>query len=82
MKLRLNLNGYGGLPPHPISPAGDEEGGNHETDGLEHLPAHVPDVIEGQWGGREVAQELMRHANITATMNIYRHALTPAKRRA
>lgn len=30
----------------------------------------------------KVVQELMRHANITTTMNIYTHALTPAKRRA
>ena len=27
-------------------------------------------------------QELMRHANITTTMNIYTRALTPAKRKA
>ncbi len=30
----------------------------------------------------KVVQELMRHANITTTMNIYTHALTPSKRRA
>jgi integrase len=30
----------------------------------------------------KVVQELMRHANITATMNIYTKALTPAKREA
>jgi integrase len=30
----------------------------------------------------KVVQELMRHANITTTMNIYTHALTSAKRRA
>ncbi len=30
----------------------------------------------------KVVQELMRHANITTTMNIYTHALTAAKRRA
>lgn len=30
----------------------------------------------------KVVQELMRHANITTTMNIYTRALTPAKRRA
>jgi integrase len=30
----------------------------------------------------KVVQELMRHANITTTMNIYTHALTPAKRLA
>lgn len=30
----------------------------------------------------KVVQELMRHANITTTMNIYTRALTPAKRQA
>ena len=30
----------------------------------------------------KVVQELMRHANITTTMNIYTKALTPAKREA
>jgi integrase len=30
----------------------------------------------------KIVQELMRHANITTTMNIYTRALTPAKRRA
>jgi len=30
----------------------------------------------------KVVQELMRHANITTTMNIYTRALTPSKRRA
>lgn len=30
----------------------------------------------------KVVQELMRHANITTTMNIYTRALTPAKRKA
>jgi integrase len=30
----------------------------------------------------KVVQELMRHANISTTMNIYTKALTPAKREA
>ena len=30
----------------------------------------------------KVVQELMRHANITTTMNIYTRALTPAKGKA
>jgi site-specific recombinase XerD len=30
----------------------------------------------------KVVQELMRHANIITTMNIYTHALTSAQRRA
>jgi integrase len=30
----------------------------------------------------KVVQELMRHANIATTMNIYTRALTPAKRQA
>jgi integrase len=30
----------------------------------------------------KVVQELMRHANISTTMNIYTRALTPAKREA
>ena len=29
-----------------------------------------------------MVQELMRHANITTTMNLYTKALTPAKREA
>jgi integrase len=30
----------------------------------------------------KIVQELMRHANITTTMNVYTKALTPAKREA
>jgi hypothetical protein len=44
---------------------------------------------EGGWQGasgardaRDGEQELMRHANIFTTMNVYTKALTPAKREA
>lgn len=39
-------------------------------------------LLKGNGEDVKVVQELMRHANITTTMNIYTRALTDAKRRA
>ncbi len=49
---------------------------------MAQLPAHVLDALKGNGEDVKVVQELMRHANITTTMNIYTRALTPAKRKA
>jgi integrase len=39
-------------------------------------------LLKGNGEDVKVVQELMRHANISTTMNIYTKALTPAKREA
>ncbi len=36
-------------------------------------------LLKANWEDVKVVQELMRHANVTRTMNIYTRALTPAK---
>lgn len=42
----------------------------------------LPETLKSSGEDIKVVQELMRHANITTTMNVYTKALTPAKREA
>jgi integrase len=49
---------------------------------IPYLPAYVLHTAESQGEDVKVVQELMRHANISTTMNIYAKALTSAKREA
>jgi len=41
-----------------------------------------PTLLKANGEDIKVVQELMRHANIAITMNVYTKALTPAKREA
>lgn len=59
-----------------------ETGWDYEMGGLPHLQAHLSTLLKANGEDVKVVQELMRHANITTTMNIYTKALTPAKREA
>ena len=46
-----------------------------------HIFRHTyPTLLKANGEDIKVVQELMRHANITITMNVYTKALTPAKR--
>ena len=49
---------------------------------LAHIPPHVPESSRRDWGSAKVQQELMRHADIRTTMNIYGKAMEKSKREA
>jgi hypothetical protein len=47
---------------------------------LAHVPAHVRDAPQREREDVKVMQELMRHANISVTLNIYAQAIAQTKR--
>ena len=55
---------------------------DHEVGRLPCLPAHYPTVLKANGEDVNVVQELMRHASIQTTMNIYGKAMTDSKRQA
>ena len=62
--------------------ASSETSRNHEACDVSHFPAHVWNSPQREWGNPKVVQELLRHASLKVTTDVYMQAVSPQKREA
>jgi hypothetical protein len=55
---------------------------DHEASFVSHLPAYVSDALNANGENPKVVQELLRHANLKVTTDVYMQAVGPQKREA
>ena len=67
--------------PAPENPATDgPQGGHREADRMAHLPPHLQLTVAETGNDVKVVQELMRHAKLSTTIEVYTQAGMPRKR--